>query len=180
MNDSGLRWEKVEEKHIVTTDWIDFRESHWKFPDGNVAGPFYTYTRRSYVVIVATDADGNYICVRQFRQGIEDLTTEFVAGGIEKGEDPLEAARRELSEETGYESDEWELVASWPSNATIADNYAYICRAKNCRLTGDQHPDAIEFLKVEVLTPETVREMIRKDEFLQAVHVAAYYRVLDA
>lgn len=177
--DAHLRWEKVSERHVVANEWIDLRESTWRFPDGQEAGPFYTYSRRSYVVIVATDAQGNYVCVRQFRQGIEDVTIEFPAGGIEEGEDPLEAARRELSEETGYTSDEWEMIAHMPSNATVADNYAYVCVAKNCRRTGVQHLDAIEFLEVELLSPETLRAMIRGDRFLQAVHVAAYYRALD-
>ncbi len=81
--------------------------------------PYYSYSRRDYAVIVATDTEGNYLCVRQYRQGIKQVTTEFPAGGIERkdgreygtsgdasAEDALEAAKRELLEETGYTSDE--------------------------------------------------------------------------
>ena len=89
--------------------------------------PYYNFSRRSYVVIVASDEADRYLCVRQYRHGIGEVTTEFVAGGIEcdtdreyltkqdtitSREDALEAAKRELEEETGYTSDEWEHLIS--------------------------------------------------------------------
>ena len=132
-----LEWEEIKRETLIHDEWIDLRKSAYRFPDGTVFEPFYSYSRRDYVVIVATDEDGNYICVRQFRQGIKEVTTEFPAGGIERKdgkeytEDILEAAKRELLEETGYVSDEWEHLLTIPSNATISDNYAYIYAAKN-------------------------------------------------
>ena len=150
----NLAWEEISTEHIVQDEWIDFRRSDYRFPDGKVFGPFYSYSRRDYCIIVASDEEGNYLCVRQFRQGIRQVTTEFPAGGIERkdgrqygtghgpevAEDALEAARRELLEETGYESDEWRFLCAIPSNATIEDNYAYIFMAENCRKAGASAP----------------------------------------
>lgn len=83
---SNLIWEEVSTEHIIQDEWIDFRRSAYRLPDGNVFEPFYSYSRRDYVVIVASDCDGNYLCVRQFRQGIKDVTTEFPAGGLERSD----------------------------------------------------------------------------------------------
>lgn len=83
---SNLTWEEVSTEHIIQDEWIDFRRSAYRLPDGNVFEPFYSYSRRDYVVIVASDCDGNYLCVRQFRQGIKDVTTEFPAGGLERSD----------------------------------------------------------------------------------------------
>ncbi len=86
MGDNGedLIWEEVSTEHIIRDEWIDFRRSAYRLPDGNVFEPFYSYSRRDYVVIVASDCDGNYLCVRQFRQGVREVTTEFPAGGLER------------------------------------------------------------------------------------------------
>ena len=67
MNDKDLFWEEVSTEHIVQDEWIDFRRSAYRFPDGSVFGPFYSYSRRDYTVIVASDEEGNFICVRQYR-----------------------------------------------------------------------------------------------------------------
>ena len=189
--DENLIWEELHTEHIVQDEWIDFRKTAYRFPDGNVYEPFYTYSRRSYVVIVPEDEDGNYICVRQFRQGIREVTTEFPAGGIERAdgksygdggdqaaaEDALEAAKRELREETGYESDKWEFLLAIPSNATISDNYAYIFSAKNCRKSSDQDLDEMEFLNVHTYAPSEIEEMIGSGNFKQAMHVMAWLMV---
>lgn len=182
-----LEWEEVRTEHIVQDEWIDFRRSAYRFPDGTVFEPYYSYSRRDYVVIVATDAEGNYLCVRQYRQGIRQVTTEFPAGGIERkdgkeygasgdasAEDALEAAKRELLEETGYTSDEWRFLLKVPSNAMIADNYAYLFEAKNCHLVSAQDLDDTEFLNVIKLTEKEIGRMITKGEFQQAIHMAAW------
>lgn len=184
----NLVWEEIRTEHIVRDKWIDFRRSAYRMPDGRVYEPFYSYSRRSYVVVVASDEDGNYLCVRQFRQGIKKVTTEFPAGGIEQKdggehgaecgmptvEEALEAARRELLEETGYVSDEWKYLLTVPSDATISDNYAYIFSAKNCCKSGGQDLDETEFLYVEKYSSEELEEMICKGNFQQAIHVMAW------
>ena len=171
--DDDLIWEEVSTEHIVKDEWIDFRKTAFRFPDGNIFEPFYTYSRRDYVVVVALDEEGRLICVKQFRQGIREITTEFPAGGIEN-EDPLVAAKRELVEETGYESDEWEHLLSIPSNATIADNWAHIYAATNCRKIADQSLDEMEFLNVKLYTPQEIDTMIKEGNFKQAMHVMAW------
>lgn len=202
-----LEWEEIKRETLIHDEWIDLRKSAYRFPDGTVFEPFYSYSRRDYVVIVATDEDGNYICVRQFRQGIKEVTTEFPAGGIERkdgkeyagrakiksesteatradgteaaepddaAEDILEAAKRELLEETGYVSDEWRHLLTIPSNATISDNYAYIYAAENCRRVKGQDLDVTEFLNVCLHSDEEIAELTHNGDFKQSVHVMAW------
>ena len=186
MERDDLAWEEVETKHIIQNEWIDFRESTYRFPDGSVFSPYYSYSRRNYVVIVASDTEGDFICVRQFRQGIRQVTTEFPAGGIERAdgreygdreqeaEEALAAAKRELMEETGYASEEWRHLITIPSNATIADNYAVVYEAKNCRKVTGQELDETEFLNVKLIKPDELENMVGRGEFQQSVHVMAW------
>ena len=177
--------EEIRCEHLVQDRWIDFRRSAYRFPDGRVFEPYYSYTRRDYAVVVASDEAGSYLCVRQFRQGIKEVTTEFPAGGIErsdgraygpkeKAEAALEAAKRELWEETGYVSDDWKHLLTIPSNATIADNYAVIFSAENCRREGDQSLDETEFLNVTKHTEKEIEDLVRTGGFQQSVHVLAW------
>ena len=185
MEDKDLVWEEIETEHIVQDEWIDFRKSTYKYPDGRVFAPYYSYSRRDYTVIVASDEDGKYLCVRQFRQGIKEVTTEFPAGGIERTdgkeygskdavEAALDCAKRELREETGYESSDWTHLITVPSNATISDNYAYVFMARNCMKAGEQKLDDTEYLDVKKLSADEIEELIHAGKFQQSVHVMAW------
>lgn len=188
-DDRSLIWEEVSVEHLVQDEWIDFRRLSYRLPDGKVWEPYYNYSRRNYVVVVASDEEGRFLLVRQYRHGISQITTEFPAGGIEVdgsegyitaqdqnrvAESALDAAKRELKEETGYVSEEWEPLMRVPSNATMSDNYAYLFRAKNCRLVSGQSLDAMEFLNVKLHTAEEIETMIRDEHFQQAVHILAW------
>jgi len=185
MDDEDLIWEEISREHIIQDEWINFRKSAYRYPDGRVFSPYYSYSRRDYTVIVASDPEGRYLCVRQYRQGIKEVTTEFPAGGIERpdgmeygdrstAEDALACAKRELLEETGCESDEWTHLLTVPSNATVSDNYAHIFMAQNCRKVGQQHLDDTEYLKVVKLTADDIENLIHTGRFQQAVHVMAW------
>ena len=187
IEDKSLEWEEVSCTHLVEDEYIDFRRCAYKLPDGTVFEPYYSYSRRDYVVIVATDEDGKFICVRQYRHGIKRVTMEFCAGGLERldgkeygnrndaaaVEAALDAAKRELLEETGYESDDWKFLLKIPSNATMADNYANIFVAKNCRKVSEQNLDDTEFLNVHLCTRQEIEDMIQSGDFPQASHVLA-------
>ena len=181
--DQELAWEPVSVEHIVRDEWIDFRKVRYRYPDGREFGPFYQYSRKSYSVIVPVLPDGRFLCVRQFRQGIGETTTEFPAGGIETEraeygrvtrEDALAAAKRELKEETGYEADEWTHLITIPSNATMADNYAHVFLARNCRKVSGLRLDVTEDLEPVIVTKEEIETMISEGRFQQMGHVMAY------
>ena len=180
MKDQDLAWEEISTEHIVRDEWIDFRRSAFRFPDGRIFQPYYSFTRRNYVVIVASDENGRFLCVRQFRQGIRQVTTEFPAGAIEKkdGTDPdeaaLRAAQRELREETGYVSDSWRHLLTIPSSATISDNYAWIFAAENCRKVTGQDLDDMELIHVQKHTADEISEMLADGRFQQSVHALAW------
>ena len=97
-----------------------------------------------------------------------------VGGHFEDLESPEECIRREVLEETGYEVGDLKHLITIPSHATLADNYAYVYVAKNCRRVSGQQLDDTEFLNVYRLSPEQIEELIRRGEFQQSVHVMAW------
>ncbi|MBD5149046.1 MAG: NUDIX hydrolase [Oscillibacter sp.] len=176
----NLAWEEVNCEHIVCDEWIDFRKSTYKMPNGKISGPYYSYSRKNFVIIVATTEDDRYICVRQFRHGIKRVTTEFCAGCIEHigdaFEDALSTAKRELLEETGYGSNDWRHLLTVPVYATLADNYMSIFMAKNCqKINSQQNLDNNEFLDVHLYSRDKLEEIIKDGEFSQASHILALF-----
>jgi ADP-ribose pyrophosphatase len=196
MVNDNLRWKLITEEHLKQDKWIDFRQNIYELPDGNQIGPVYNFSKHSFVVIVAVDEDDKYICVRQYRHGIDEVTTEFPAGGIEYREtenhpyitakntiatedDALDAAKRELAEETGYVSDNWRHLMTIPANATLASNNVHIYAATGCKKKTTQHLDDSEFLNVEKITEEELKKRIFGGDFKQSHHVLAWYLFRD-
>ena len=188
----NLSWKLYQEDHIVQDGWIDFRSNIYELPDGTKIGPVYNYSKHSFSVVVALDEEGRYICVRQYRHGIDEITTEFPAGAIEykdksdvpyithdniiaTQEEAFEAARRELQEETGYISDNWQHLLSVPANATLSNSIVHIYLATDCRHVSGQELDFSEFLNVELITEEELKKRIFGGDFKQSLHIMAWY-----
>ena len=75
------------------------------------------------VGVVAVDNDNNIIMVRQYRKPVEGVLLEIPAGTMEKGEDPLLCAQRELKEETGFTAEHWKKILSYYSAPGFTDEY---------------------------------------------------------
>lgn len=170
-----LKWKALSKEKVRKDSWVDLSAGHYLLPNGIELQPFYTYHSPSFAVIVPRNEAGEYLCVRQFRPGVADVTTEFPAGAIEAGETPLDAAKRELFEETGCVSDDWTFLCRISPNATIADNFAWCFAADRCRKVSEQHLDVSECVIEKTIPAEDLAEMVRTNRFIQAVHVAAYY-----
>jgi ADP-ribose pyrophosphatase len=192
----NLNWELVKEEHIIQDPWIDFRRNIYRLPDNKEIGPVYNFSKHSFVIVVATDTEGRYICVKQYRHGIDKITTEFPAGGIEfleksdvpyitkdntiaAEEEALDAAKRELIEETGYVAENIRHLLTVPANATLASNYVHIYAATGCVKKSTQHLDDTEFLNVILLTEDELKKKIFGGDFLQSQHVLAWYLAKD-
>jgi ADP-ribose pyrophosphatase len=99
------------------------------------------------VVIVALDADGYAFLVEQYRHPIGRYLLELPAGGIEAGEEPLAAAKRELHEEVGLEAREWVSLGSFFSSPGFANERLHAFLAREL-VPVDSRPDDDEYISV--------------------------------
>ena len=116
------------------------------------------------------------VLVRQYRHGLQRTNFELVAGVLEKGEDPMTAAKRELLEETGYAGGEWHELMQVSANTSTMTNLTHCFVATGEEKVAIQHLDATEDLEVYTFTQEEVKEMIRRGEFMQSLMLAPLLR----
>ena len=125
------------------------------------------------VPVLSQDSLGErLIMVRQFRQGISAPTVEFPAGLAEAGEDPREAAARELAEETGYRARSLEPIGSVAANPAFMTNWCLTFCAEGLT-AGTRRPDALEDLEVLEVPTERLRAAIGQGEFVNSMTAVA-------
>ncbi|MCU6795925.1 NUDIX hydrolase [Paenibacillus sp. WQ 127069] len=125
-------------------------------------------------VAVLALVDDKMLVVEQYRKPLERNQIEIPAGKLDAGEDPLEAAKRELEEETGYRCDTMKLVCSFYTSPGFADEIIHLYVAD--QLTkGDAHLDEDEFLDVESITLEQAQQYMREQRISDAKTITAVY-----
>ena len=110
------------------------------------------------VCVAAVDGDGNVAVVRQYRYPFGQVLLELPAGKLEKDEDPFDAVKRELSEETGLEADTWRDLGFIYVSPGISTEKLYLYLATDLR-QGKAHPDPNEFLDVEKMPLAELAQM---------------------
>ena len=137
-------WTKKGET-LVYDGWRKMLRKHFALPDGQSAD-FDILHSQDYVTVAALTTEGHFIMVREFRPGPECILTSFPEGAVNEGEQPEEAARRELVEETGYEATNLFYLRCKRSAYTTQRQHLVL--ATGCKPVGKQQLDDREFIEV--------------------------------
>ncbi len=130
------------------------------------------------VVIVALKNDDTILFVKQYRYPLKHVNLELPAGKLELGEDPNEACKRELEEETGYRAKVWQSLGYINTTPGICTEKLYLYLAKDLEFVGE-HPDEGEILKNCEYKISEVREMIKSGEINDAKTICAIMRAFS-
>lgn len=141
-------------------------------------GTFYVLDAPEWVNVIALTHEGEVILVEQFRYGTERPSLEIPGGVCDEGETPLESARRELEEETGYTSDKWTSLGKVSANPAIQDNYNHFFLAEGCRPRGETDYDHHERILVHKLPYEQFLDLVREGVVDHSIMVAAVAKLL--
>lgn len=155
-----MEWDNLEKKYLVDSEYLKVRQDKVKLPNGVIIDDYFVIEKKNVSLIVAIDENRNLIVKDEYRYPIDRHLIELPGGTFDLGEtDPLGVAKRELLEETGYSSDEWELLFSNYDYPTKDVNQVHIFLAKNVTCISQQHLDQGEDIKFTMVPLEKAVSM---------------------
>lgn len=119
-----MAWEVLDSEYVFKRPWLTARRDHVKLPTGAEINDFYVLEYPDFCNVVAITKDNKFLMERQYRHAQHLTAIEIPAGCVEKGETSLEAAQRELYEETGYGGGQWTKLMTISPNPEPATTIA--------------------------------------------------------
>ena len=180
MNQTIKEWKVLESEYLVRQPWLTARRDRLELPDGRIIPEYYVLEYPDWVNVIAITKDGQFVMERQYRHAARKISLELPCGVMEEGETPLEAAQRELLEETGFGGGQWKKLMELSPNPSAMSNMTHCFLAIGVEKIAEQHLDETEELSVLFMTKEEVKRMLNENQICQALMVAPLYKYIYA
>ena len=164
-------WKVDSSEMLIETSYLAVEKQVVTVANGTVIDGYHIIHSPDRAATIAVTEENELLLVRQYRHAYGGTSLELPAGTFEKGEDPITAASREFEEETGYSSDDFELLWSDRPEPVRHMQKAHFVVAKNIKKAGAQNLDDTEEIDV-VLRPLSELDAI-VSEMIHGMHIAA-------
>lgn len=160
------QWKTLSKKTLLDLGKFLKVESHEvQLPDGTIIPDWSWLIGPSAAIVLAETADKKYLCFHQVRYAIAGETLACIGGHVDKGEDPLTAAKRELLEETGYEAEEWICLGEYAFDPSRGLGMSYLFFARGAQNIAKVDSDDLEEQHLLALTRHELQAASRNGEF---------------
>ena len=172
-------WKCTKESTVADCKVFKVVKKHFEHPDGK-SGDFYINMSSDWVQVAAlvggnSQSEPEVVLVNQFRFGVEKTSWEFPGGVAEKGESPIETAKRELLEETGYAGTRAKLLASYSPNPAIQNNRAHFVVIENCLKKSPVNWDANEEIEIKTVPVSKLDFLVSSGKIYHSIAINSIY-----
>lgn len=165
--DRSNPWRTRASREVYDNPWISVREDRVTRPDGEPGIYGVVHFKNTAVGVLAIE-DGHLYLVGQYRYTLDRYSWEIPEGGCPAGEDPLDAARRELREETGLIAASWQKLGESHLSNSVSDEHAILYLATELT-AGESAPEGTERLAVRRVSLAEARSMVLDGEITDAM-----------
>lgn len=173
------RWNLISEKTICETRVFNVLKKQMYRREKSNQASFFTLDAPDWVNVLAFTEHGMIILVEQYRHGTDELSLEIPGGVVDANHDnPLDAAKSELAEETGYESEKWTSMGFVTPNPALFNNKCHLFLAEDCIKTAEQDLDEHESINVYIKSFSEFIEQIQEGNIHHSLVVSAVSKYL--
>lgn len=169
------KWKLISSEYIAKERWATLRKDTCELPDGRINDHYYVLEYPDWVNMVGITENNELLVIKQYRHGAGIISLEIPAGTMEPGEVPKDTAIREMLEETGYQFDKIEEIATLYANPATSGNMTYTYLMTGGRKVQEQELDEHEQIDVYLIPLEEAKKMLLENKFSQALHSSALF-----
>jgi ADP-ribose pyrophosphatase len=169
-------WITIESNSIYDNPWINLTEHQVMNPSGGRGIYGVVHFKNRAIGVLPLDEDGYTFLVGQWRYALGQYSWELPEGGGAMNEDPLEAAKRELLEETGFTAQQWTPILRMHLSNSVTDEESLVYLATGLT-AGVAQPEETEALQLKKIHFSTLLEMVQNGEITDSITVAAVLKV---
>ncbi|MBK9509650.1 MAG: NUDIX hydrolase [Cytophagaceae bacterium] len=169
-------WKKLSTQVVYENPWIEVEHHEVLNPSGGNGIYGQVNFKNIAIGIIPVDNELNTWLVGQFRFPIEEYSWEIPEGGCPLGEDILEAAKRELKEETGFSAEKYTMIAKIHTSNSVCREVGYIFLAENLT-QGDSEPEETEDLQIKKISLKEAFDLVMNNQITDSLSVAGIMKV---
>ena len=166
-------WHVLSDTSLISQRWLEVREQHVRLANGHEIHRFHLIHGPHWAAVLCLTKDREIVLVRQYRHGFGGPSLELPAGVLDADEAPIEGARRELREESGFEAESLEHLMTVAPEPARNSTRAHFFFARGGARVSELALDNSEELEVLLVPVSELLELIDHGQIVHAAHIAA-------